>query len=117
MSDTRQKLKEMAQLSLLANRISETQEKNLKLWPFAFFEGVKVVRINYDLGHGVNEESKEVHHRSFVGYYLTLDEKANEPFLDKRFKTLEESVRALFWKDIVIKVHFNNKLVYESKDV
>lgn len=117
MSDTRQKLKEMAQLSILANRISEVQEKNLKMYPFVFFDGVSIVSIDYDLGHGVDEKSKEVHHKSLVAYHLTLDEKANERLLEKRLKTLEISVRAILWQDIIVKVFFNSKLVYESKDV
>lgn len=117
MSDTKQKLKEMAQLSLLANRISETQELNLKNFPFVFFESVSGVRIDYDLSHTVNEEAKELCHASHVTYKLELDEKYNTQFLDKRFSAIETSVRTLFWKDIKVMVYFNDKLVYESKDV
>ena len=66
MSDSLKKhLKELAQLSMLANRISEIQEKNLKLFPFVFFEGLKEVTIDYDLGHGVNEGTKEINHNNF----------------------------------------------------
>lgn len=107
----------MAQLSILANRISEVQEKNLKMYPFCFFDDVSVVRIEYDLGHGVDENSKEVHHKSLVAYHLTLDETVNERLLEKRLKTLEISIRAILWQDIMVKVFFNGKLVYESKDV
>lgn len=110
----------MAQLSLLANRISEIQERNLKYFPFVYFEKVDGVKIDYDLGHGINEETKEVNHNSFVAYFLTLSEEANsgKDFqIEKRFKALEVSIRELFWNDIKIQVYFNNKLVYESKDV
>ena len=117
MSDTKQKLKELAQLSLLANRISETQEKNMKNYPFVYFEKVTLASITYDLGHGVNEETKQLNHNSFITYRLELDEKENEPFLDKRFMALEASLRAVFWSDIKVTVYFNDKLVYESKDV
>jgi hypothetical protein len=68
----------MAQLSLLANRISEIQAKNLQYFPFVFFEKVSEVKIDYDLGHGTDEKTKEVHHKSLVSYYLILDEKAND---------------------------------------
>lgn len=115
--DTRKHLKEMAQLSLLANRISEIQEKNLKMFPFVFFDKVKAVKIEYDLGHGVDDKTKEVNHKSFVSYYLTLDEIANELNLNTRLLAIETSVRELFWKDIVVQVYFNRKLVYESKNV
>lgn len=121
MSDgLRKHLKELAQLSLLANRISEIQEKNLKMFPFVFFEELKEVRIDYDLGHGVNENTKEVYHKSHVSYYLTVEEKTNNDInsnINKRFLALESSVRTLFWKDIIIKIYINDKLAYESKDV
>lgn len=117
MSNTKQKLKEMAQLSLLANRISEVQEKNLKNFPFVFFESITLASISYDLGHGVNEETKQLNHNSHVIYDLELDESHNTQFLDKRFAALESSVRAVFWKDVKVKVLFNGKSVFESKDV
>lgn len=117
MSDTKQKLKEMAQLSLLANRISEIQERNMKNYPFVFFENVTLASIDYDLGHGFNEEAKQLQHNSYVTYNLELNEEENAPFLDKRFAALESSIRAIFWKDIKVKVLFNKKQVFESKDV
>lgn len=106
----------MAQLSVLANRISEVQEKNLKMFPFVFFEAVTDVKINYDLGHAVDEKTKEVHHKSKVSYYMTLNETLNEHALNKRFLALEASVRHLFWKDIIVEIYFNDKLVYGNKD-
>lgn len=117
MSDTAQKLKELAQLSLLANRISEIQEKNLKNFPFVFFESVTLASISYDLGHGIDEEKKQINHNSYVTYDLELDEAHNQKFLDKRFAALEASVRAVFWKDVRVTVLFNKKPVFESKDV
>lgn len=117
MSDIKQKLKEMAQLSVLAGRISEVQEKNMKNYPFVFFESVDSVRIDYDLGHGINEKTKQVNHKSRVSYYLTLIEEANSHALEKRFKALEASVRYLFWNDVIVEVYFNGKLVYGNKDV
>jgi hypothetical protein len=113
-------LKELAQLSLLANRISEIQEKNLKMFPFVFFEKVKEVKIDYDLGHGIDEKSKEIQHKSSVTYYLTLDASANEGpdfNIAQRFLALETSIKELFWKDIKVQVYFNNNLVYETKNV
>lgn len=119
MSDStiRSKLKEMAQLSIFANRISEVQEKNLKNYPFVFFNEVKAARINYDFGHAVDEKNKEVHHNSSIFYYLIIDEEANKSFLEKRFLALEVAVRNLFWKDVKLEVYFNDKKVYESADV
>jgi len=117
LSDTKKKLQEMAQLSLLANRISEVQEKNMKSYPFVFFEQVGLASIDYDLGHGFNEKAKQLEHNSYITYDLELNEAANAKNLDKRFAALEAALRAVFWKDIKVKVLFNRKQVFESKDV
>lgn len=117
MSELKKQLKELAQLSLLANRISTIQEKNLKMFPFVYFDGVKEVVIDYDLGHGVDEKTKQVNHKSSVTYRLTMDGLSDNTNLSIRFNALEKSVRELFWKDVRIQVYFNGKLVYESKDV
>ena len=118
MSDLRKTLKEMAQLTVFSNRISEQQEKNLKMWPFVYFENVMTVNVDYDLGHGVNDEKKEINHNSKVSYHLLMSdgyEEANKEQLDKRFLAIETSVRQLFWKDVRVQVFFNRKLAYESK--
>lgn len=120
MSDLRKHLKELAQLSLLANKISETQIKNLQMFPFVFFEGVKEVRIDYDLGHG-SDKDKEVKHRPFMDYYLTMSKDDLEINrinigLERRSKALEFSVRELFWNDIKVKVFVGPDMIYESED-
>lgn len=117
MSDIKQKLQELAQLSLFASRISEIQENNLKKFPFVFFEQVQEAQVEYDLGHGINNHSKEINHNSFVTYHLTLNKDANANFLNKRFAALENGVRSLFWKDVKVLIYFNGQLVYGSKDV
>lgn len=114
--DIKNRLKEMAQLSILANKISEVQEKNMKMYPFCFFDGVQSVKIDYDLGHGINESTKQINHSSYVSYYLTLDESLNDKALEKRFAATEASIRALFWGDTKVSVYFNDKLVFESKN-
>lgn len=116
MSDIKRKLQEMAQLTLLSNRISEIQENNLKKFPFVFFEKVGEAQIEYDLGHGTNETAREINHKSSVTYHLMLDKQSNDNFLNKRFAALENGVRSLFWKDVKVSVYFNGQLMYESKD-
>lgn len=128
-SSTRQTLREMAQLSLLTDKISEVQVKNLKMYPFIFFEAVKQVSIRYDLSNdlGVDfakEKEPEPEYRFqapetkhlIVSYYLDLDERLNGS-LPKRFQAIEDSVRTIFWKQVKVEVYFNNKKVYESADV
>lgn len=117
MSDIDKKLKEMAQLTLLSHRISAIQEKNLKLFPFVFFHGTQTVEIEYDLGHGIDEKKKEVHHSSYVHYNLTIDEKEPNHHMNKRFMALERSVRKIFWNDVAIKVTINGNKVFESEYV
>lgn len=126
--DTEKTVREMAKLSVLADRISEIQEKNLKMYPFVFFEGVKSVRISYDLSNnlGVNTEedekkadikyniSKPETNHLRVSYYIALDERLNGQ-LEKRYEALENSVRNLFWKQVVVEVYFDGKLKYKSK--
>jgi hypothetical protein len=86
-------LAEMARLTALSNRISEVQEKNLKLYPLVFFNKVLEVKVNYDLTSKadiledsttdkiiINAPSKN----HFVAYHLVLDESENQD-LDKRF--------------------------------
>jgi|SRR6202158_2035052 len=123
LSDLKQKLQEMAQLSILANRISEVQEKNLKMFPLVFFDNVAEAKVDYDLGHGIKENTKEVNHASRVSYYilygmnipLLKNDDANS--LRNRCLNLQNAVRQLFWKDIKVEVYINREKVYESEDV
>lgn len=119
-SAIKERLKKEAQLSILANRISEVQEKNLKHYPFVFFNEVKSVRIDYNLGH---TQTKSVPGQdqpkwdTWVTYYLELNEPANANNLDKRFFCTEEAIKVLFWSDITVRVYFNGKKAFESKNV
>jgi hypothetical protein len=130
---TPEKLRDMAKLVHLSNRISAFHEKNLKSYPYVFFENVKSARIEYDFSHhpsdtGPKEAPKtpdefykeigkaamNMTSNSFVAYHLELDEEPNQPHLAKRFEALQNSIRSLFWKDVIVKVYFNEKIVYES---
>lgn len=127
--DVTQQVREMAKLSIYSNKISEIQEKNLKMYPFVFFDGVKSVRIDYDFSNHVTWETEEnskteniayqaneidtSHFR--VSYFLTIDETYENISIDKRFDAIEASVRNLFWKDVKIQVYLNDTLKFESK--
>lgn len=103
----------MAKLSILANRISEVQEKNLKHYPFVFFNEIRSIKIDYDLARKENSvEEQGSNHR--VTYYLELDELSNNMHLEKRLLCIESAVRVLFWKDILVEVFFNGKKIYPS---
>lgn len=118
----------MAKLSMLTDRISEVQAKNLKMYPFVFFEGVLSAAIQYDLSNnlGVDTETKDedlkynlsapqTNHLK-VSYYLKIEEQLNHS-LDRRFQAIEEAVRTIFWKQVKVEVFFNDKKMYESKNV
>jgi hypothetical protein len=101
----------MAQLTIFSGRINEIQEKNLKAYPFIFFNAINSANIDYDLNkYDTEGRSKERR----VTYVLQLDESANDNW-DKRFKALKDAVRTLFWKDLTVRVSVNGKLAYESE--
>lgn len=132
----RETLRDMARLSLLSNRISAVQEKNLRAFPMVFFDGVSTGTIDYDFSHAAlvdTEEDKsklkeqdpslalkykfnKVNTKHFrVSYHLKVDDSANGTHMDKRFDALERAVRTLFYSDVKVEVFFNDKKVFESK--
>lgn len=125
MSDANPKdfVKGMAALVVSSNRLSEFHEKNLKMFPFVFFERVDAVKIDYDVSveHNVDLSKsnditiKKPFKNCYVAYYLTINEEANKNQLQRRFETLENSVRDLLWKNMAVKIFFNDKIVFESK--
>lgn len=121
--DLKDRVKGMAALVINSARLSEFHEKNLKMFPFVFFDQIAEVRIDYDLAvrHDVDVDKKNnltvkkpLAHM-FVAYYLTLNEDANKNNLARRFETLENSVRNLLWKELAVEIYFNDKIVYKSR--
>jgi len=111
----KQQLREMAKLSVLANRISEIQEKNLKSYPFVFFNDVKSVKIDYDIST-VDDDGKMNHGDHFIAYHLEIDGSTpTKVGMDKRFFCIAEATRLLFWSDLKVQVFINGKLSYESQ--
>lgn len=108
-------VREMAQLTLLSNKINPIQEKNLKMYPMVYFNGVKKVTIKYDLSSRKSETDAPAQNMSFVVYDLEIDESQDNSKLDLRFEHLERAVRNLFWNDIRIRLRFNGKLAKESE--
>jgi hypothetical protein len=110
---TQELLSEMARLTALSGRISDIQIKNLQTFPLIFFNGIKEIKIDYDLAPVKTMDDSPTFSNSRVSYYLALTEDNNEG-LDRRFFALEESVRTLFWKDVTLEVYFNDKIKYKS---
>ena len=121
-------VREMAKLTMVSNRINELQAKNLKMYPFVFFDGVKTAHIDYDFSAesliGAEEDNKNIqikYHltpqtKNFkVIYKLDIDQEKGNSNIDKRFEALSASIANLFWTGILVEVYFNDKIAYTSK--
>lgn len=111
-ASVKQKLRDMAKLSVLSNRMSEIQEKNLKCYPFIFFDGVKSVKLTFDLSK-VDDDGRINHGDHHVTYDLETSQEQNS--MDIRLAHLEKAVRTLFWNDLKVRVFVNGEKVFESK--
>ena len=118
----------MAKLTMVSNRINDVQERNLKMYPFIFFDGVTSARIDYDFSVtplvSAEEDKKNLDiqynlraetNNFKVIYYLDIDQNKGNNDLDKRFQALHASINTLFWNGILVEVYFNNNMVYTSK--
>jgi len=127
-NDTLAKVREMAKLSLATNRISSVQEKNLKTFPFVFFNGVKSAKIEYDVRND-NPIEYELDPRNLdikykfgepatghfkITYHIDLDDSEDNHNMEKRYKHLEGAVRTLFWQDTIVEININGSLGYKS---
>lgn len=131
-STVEEQVREMAKLTLLTNKINPIQEKNLKMYPLVFFNGVKSAKVDFDLSNDQmlvdSEENKsdleityqfnkaETRHLR-VSYHLEIDETAENNSLDARYSAITQAVRNLFFKETKVQVFINAKLAYESKNV
>lgn len=113
--DLEKQIKEMALLTVLSNKINPIQEQNLKMYPMVFFQGVKSVKIDFDLQHRKTTMDEPVINSNIVSYYITIDENAQNEHLAERFKYLEQSVKNLFWNDLTVEVYFNDIIKFKSK--
>lgn len=126
--EIKQTLRKMAQFSISTNQINEIQQKNLKMYPFVFFNGVKSVKIEYDLtnhskvDYELDPKSAEITYKfnkpvtdNFkIVYHIEIDESEANPNMEKRFDALEKSIKTLLWNGIPLEVLFNKKSVYKS---
>lgn len=108
-------IKEMAKLVMLSNRITEFHEKNLKLYPMVFFNGVKTANISYDFSNNSTSDNPINTNRGFVKYDIDLEDTSDNRRLE-RFEALTKAVRNLFWNDLKVEILFNGQLAYASKN-
>jgi hypothetical protein len=122
----------MAKLSILENKLTDVQLKNLRLYPLVFFDGVTEASVEYDLDVGKSSVDYEIYKddknemdikyklsrpiaKNWVRYRLVLN--GENSHMDKRFAAIEKAVRDIFWNNVRVEVHINDKKVYESKNV
>ena len=131
-STVEEQVREMAKLTLLTNKLNPIQEKNLKMYPLVFFNGIKSAKMDFDLSNDQmlvdSNENKtdleityqfnkaETRHLR-VSYHLEIDEEADNNSIDARYSAITQAVRNLLFKEIKVQVFINTKLAYESKDV
>lgn len=116
--DIKEVVSGLTKLVIASGRLSEIHEKNLKAYPFIFFEQVSEVKIDYDVSvqHDVDVDKesnltiKKPKQACHVTYYLTLNEAPNKSGLKRRIETIQNSVKALFWKDLNVNVYLNGVL-------
>lgn len=111
MSDKTPSIQDLTKLTAFFGRISEVHIRNLKSFPFIFFNGVSEVKLEHDLSTvkgGI----------STISYGLSLNKDIslisnNCP--EKRYTALEDAVRSLFWKEVKVKISINGEEVYKSE--
>ena len=99
-------LADITKLGLFLGRVSEVHLKNLKSFPWIFFNGLSQVGLDYDIA-----STKEG--VSSVSYDLAVGQENDN--LPKRYQALEAAVRSLFWKDVKVAVSINGKEVFKSE--
>lgn len=100
---TEQQVREMARLTMLSNRLNEIQEKNLRMYPYVFFDHVKTVTITFDLECRPDSVDKR---ETFVKYQIQVDPTKPMDNKENRIKALVQATRNLFWTDLKVEIEF-----------
>lgn len=118
---TNQTVREMAKLAMFANRLSDVQLNNLKMYPFIFFEGVKSVKLDYNLDQTRNVDSVPNTENLEIDYKISHTKNVHsviydlqianteQTYLDKRVRALTNAVHDLLWKDIKVTILLNGQ--------
>jgi len=106
MSNLEAKVRELAKLSILSDRISDFHKQNMETFPRIYFNGFKEASIDYDLKRG---------NKNYVNYRIQLKEGSENPSLEKRLEALDKSIKNLFWKEVSVSVELDGKRVFSSE--
>jgi hypothetical protein len=105
LSDKAVPIADITKLGMFFGRISEVHIQNLKNFPWIFFNDLTEVTLDYSVA-SKKEDS------SMVSYGLVIAKENDN--LEKRYKAIEDAVRALFWKEVHVKIFINHKEVFKS---
>jgi hypothetical protein len=126
--DPSDEVREQARLAFLANRINPMQEKNLKTFPFIFFNGVDEATVDYDFNNNTviefeaDKKNLDIKYKFnepdisnfYVCYSLKVNMTAQNDSILKRCEAIEAAVRTLFWKDTRVKVIVNDTIIHDG---
>lgn len=108
MSDKTPSIEDLTKLTLFFGKVSEVHLKNLKSFPFIYFNQISEAKLDYSVATRGEEGD------TLFSYDLSLD-LAHNDHVDKRYKALESAIRSLFWKEAKVLIKINGKEVYKSE--
>lgn len=104
---------DLKKLVILSGRLSEIHINNLKMFPFAFFDGLKSVELDFDL-----DIEKERDGRMIVNYRLKFKKGFSKiDNLTARCAALENAVKNLLWKEVEVSIYKNKSNKKLNKNV
>ena len=107
-------IKEMSHMTIFLNKLSSAQVKSMQSYPFIYFNGVNNIELDYNL-ESIKEDGEPTKGASYVKYFIYLDPFADNNNMPYRLKTLEDSIKSLFWKEVNVEVYINDELKHKSK--
>lgn len=91
---------------ILTGRLPEVHIKNLKTYPFIYFDQLKAAEVTWDINvDNVTTEPSTVH------YKLTFEEGFTPDFLKERANGISNAVKTLMWKEVKVDLSLNGKEV------
>lgn len=98
-----EELKQIMKGSILYGMLSDLHEKNLKMYPFIFLDGVSEAEISYNI-----PVMGETTSRSSIAYTIKFKEGFSQNNLKEQVLNLKKAVQVLMQHDVIVKV-FNEQ--------
>lgn len=107
-SDVEKTLVDLKNMSILTGELAELHIKNLKAFPYIFFDHITSCELSWD----INLQREANKKTSWVKYNLTIKE--SNDLMQNRVERMTWSVKNLLWNDTEVYVYVNGTK-YESK--